>query len=208
MRIYKQLLLTAYYYGTLPCRGWVNARAAKAGQAPILVLFYHRIADEQANAWTTTNDQFARQIGWLAKRFDLVSLQEAQQRICSGWNNRPALSITFDDGYAENCLHALPLLVKQRIPVTYFVSTRNVLEGVPFPHDVARGKPLPRDIWGTRSSMTSTRGFCGLDRAWSRWSGDGSQWLRRVSACLATNVLRLRTCKSMARCALLELPNS
>jgi peptidoglycan/xylan/chitin deacetylase (PgdA/CDA1 family) len=34
------------------------------------------------------------------------------------------------------------LLVKQRIPCTYFVSVRHVLEGEPFAHDVALGKPL------------------------------------------------------------------
>jgi peptidoglycan/xylan/chitin deacetylase (PgdA/CDA1 family) len=73
----------------------------------------------------------------------LVSLQEAQRRIRSGWNQRACISITFDDGYADNCHFALPLLIQERIPCTYFVATRPVLEQVPFDHDIAIGKPLP-----------------------------------------------------------------
>ena len=35
------------------------------------------------------------------------------------------------------------LLVKERIPCTYFVTVRNVLEGEPFAHDLAGGNRLP-----------------------------------------------------------------
>jgi len=140
---WKRLLLAAYYHGTLPYRRWANAGAAKAGAAAVMVLFYHRVADGQPNGWTISNDLFARQIEWLKGRFDLVSLEEAQRRIRHADSRRPSVSITFDDGYAENCQTALPLLVKERIPCTYFVSTGHVLEGRPFPHDVAAGTPLP-----------------------------------------------------------------
>ena len=53
---------------------------------------------------------FARQIGWLKKRFSLVSMEEAQLRIARGRNREPCVSITFDDGYADNCQAAIPLL--------------------------------------------------------------------------------------------------
>ena len=72
---------------------------------------------------------FARQIRWLQKRFSLVSLEEAQRRILEGCNREPCLSITFDDGYADNCRQAIPLLIGNRIPCTYFVTVRNVLSG-------------------------------------------------------------------------------
>ena len=104
-----------------------------------MVLFYHRIADDAASPWTLANELFARHMRWLKAHFDLVSLAEAQRRIGSGVNHRPAVSITFDDGYAANCDAALPLLVAEKIPCTYFVSSKCVLQGVPFPHDVARG---------------------------------------------------------------------
>ncbi|HVC94130.1 MAG TPA: polysaccharide deacetylase family protein [Pirellulales bacterium] len=133
-------LLSAYYHGTYPYRLWRNRRAAAAGRAPVIVLFYHRIADEDPNDWTCRYDMFARQMRWLKRHCDMVSLAEAQRRIRRG-NHRPAVSITFDDGYAENCDRAVPLLLAERIPCTYFVTVRNVFEGLAFPHDVARGKP-------------------------------------------------------------------
>ncbi len=143
----KQALFRCYYHGTLPYRWWANARAAAAGRAPVIVLFYHRIADDAASPWTCSNALFARQMRWLKARFDMVSLAEAQRRV-AGVNRRPAVSITFDDGYAANCHQAIPLLVEERIPCTYFVSSRCVLEAIPFPHDVRNsyeGRPNSLD---------------------------------------------------------------
>ena len=82
----------------------------------------------------------------------MVSLAEAQRRLASGRNDRPCVSITFDDGYADNCDQALPLLIRERIPCTYFVTTRNVIDGKPFPHDVAvrpaaRSRTRPTRSW-------------------------------------------------------------
>ena len=79
---------------------------------------------------------------WFQENFDIVDLQELQRRIVSGFNDRPTLSITFDDGYAENCEFAMPMLVERRIPVTYFVTTFHTTEQQPFAHDVERETPL------------------------------------------------------------------
>ncbi len=138
----KLLLLNLYYCGSYPHRAWRNARWRRQGRAPVMVLFYHRIADDRANAWTARNAMFARQIRWLKRHFELVSLAEAQRRVRAARNDRPAVAITFDDGYADNCTRALPLLIDEGIPCTYFVATRHILTGMPFPHDVARGQPL------------------------------------------------------------------
>jgi peptidoglycan/xylan/chitin deacetylase (PgdA/CDA1 family) len=120
------------------------------------VLFYHRVADDDASPWTLSNQAFARHIRWLKARFDMVSLAEAQRRIASGANHRPAVSITFDDGYAANCHEALPLLVAEKVPCTYFVSSKCVLEGIPFPHDVAHGfEGRPNTLEELRAIATS-----------------------------------------------------
>jgi peptidoglycan/xylan/chitin deacetylase (PgdA/CDA1 family) len=142
MPVWKQLLLNLYYYGSYPARVRRNARLQASGRAPVMVLFYHRIADEVPNPWTTSTRAFARQIRWLSRHFEIVSLAEAQRRLRGGRLDRPCVAITFDDGYADNCRMALPLLIERRIPCTYFVSTRHILQGTPFPHDVARGWPL------------------------------------------------------------------
>lgn len=136
---WKQYLLSPYYHATLPWRWVRNARAARRGRAPVMIVYYHRIADDNANSWTLSLDEFRRHMDWLGKNFALVSLEEARRRIASPHNAEPCVSITFDDGYAENCDFALPLLLERKIPCTYFVTTQYILEGQPFPHDVKMG---------------------------------------------------------------------
>ncbi len=146
-------LLNGYYHGTLPLRWWLNHRRAVRGKMPITTLFYHRIADDEANPWTTSNVMFARQIRWLQRNFEIISLSEAQWRIRSGVNPRPAVCITFDDGYAANCDTAIPLLIEHSIPCTYFVTTHNVLNGIPFAHDVRCGVTFPLNTVAQLRSM-------------------------------------------------------
>ncbi len=142
MPLWKQLLLSAYYDATCPLRAWSRRRRALQGRLPAIVLFWHRVADDRANAWTTPNALFLRQIRWLEKRFAFVSLEEVQRRIRAGCNHEPCVSITFDDGYADNCRQAIPWLIKKRIPFTYFVTVQNILTGEPFPDDLAMGRRL------------------------------------------------------------------
>ncbi|MEZ6120282.1 MAG: polysaccharide deacetylase family protein [Pirellulaceae bacterium] len=51
------------------------------------------------------------------------------------------MAITFDDGYAENCDQALPYLLENQIPFTYFVTLDNMLTGQSFPHDAQANCP-------------------------------------------------------------------
>ncbi|MBI2481899.1 MAG: polysaccharide deacetylase family protein, partial [Planctomycetia bacterium] len=147
----KGRLIGAYYYATLPGRRLVNAAAARHGKAPVMVIFYHRVADHVLNGWTIPNLQFKREIDWLQANFDLVSLDEAQRRIREG-NSRASVAITFDDGYADNCEQALPLLISRRIPCTYFVTSRYMRTGDAFPHDLAEGTPCqPNTVEQLRS---------------------------------------------------------
>lgn len=142
MNFAKQLALSTYYTASLPWRRLARARRAKAGGEPVSILFYHRVADAHPNDWTLPCSVFQQQVEWLAQRFDIVDLAEAQRRIASGENSRPTVCLTFDDGYADNCDFALPLLLRLGLPATYFVSTQHVLGGLPFPHDVAAGVRL------------------------------------------------------------------
>jgi peptidoglycan/xylan/chitin deacetylase (PgdA/CDA1 family) len=140
--MWKEVLLTSYYWSTLPSRRLAAAHRAANHREPVQILFYHRVADSHPNDWTMSTRSFARQIHWLRNRYDIVSLSEAQNRIASGRNRHPTACITFDDGYADNRRFAIPLSLNDRIPFTYFVSTDHVLGGEPFPHDLAAGRPL------------------------------------------------------------------
>jgi peptidoglycan/xylan/chitin deacetylase (PgdA/CDA1 family) len=147
MPFWKRLLLNLYYHGTYPVRVCNYWREVSRGHLPIIVLCYHRISDDGLNSWTTSNRLFTQQIRWLAKRFRFISLEETQRRIRSGENHEPCVSITFDDGYADNCRSALPWLLKENIPCTYFVTLHNVLTQESFVHDLAAGHHvLPNTI--------------------------------------------------------------
>lgn len=144
-----------YYHGSRPIRWWNHVCAVVDGRVPISVLFYHRVADDLATPWTISNRMFARQIAWLKSHFEMVSLEEVQHRIRRGANQQPCVSITFDDGYADNCHAAVPLLIKERIPCTYFVTLGNLLEGRPFGHDLALGHALAPNTLDQVRAMAS-----------------------------------------------------
>ena len=124
----KTAILEAFRCLTLPYRIVSRKRHASRNQMPVVILYYHRVADTDPVAWSLTNDQFRRHIDWLQRHFEMISLQEAQRRVAEG-TSRPSVHVTFDDGYAENCDHALPLLVERQIPCTYFVTLDNVAGG-------------------------------------------------------------------------------
>jgi peptidoglycan/xylan/chitin deacetylase (PgdA/CDA1 family) len=139
--MFRKTALALYYHASLPLRLRRNRALARVGRAPAIVLFYHRVADDGANDWTCSFATFVRQMDWLRRHFEMVDLEEVQSRVRSPRSEYPCASVTFDDGYAVNCDRALPFLVRSGIPCTYFVTSENVLEGAPFAHDVARGKP-------------------------------------------------------------------
>ena len=140
---WRSNLIEAYRYSTLPYRAWQMRHRRNTGQVPVYVVYFHRISDTHPNPWTMSCRDFQRQIDWLEKNFQIVCLQESQRRIASGHNTQPTLSITFDDGYAENCVFALPMLIERRIPVTYFVTLQHTVHQQSFPHDLQLGTPLP-----------------------------------------------------------------
>ncbi len=139
----KERLLWLYRNITALRRRRIQASLRQRGQVPIGILFYHRVADCHPNPWTLSCSDFARQLDWLQQHFDIVSLAEAQLRMRAAYCDRPTISITFDDGYAENAAFAIPELARRNLTATYFVSTDFVRSGRSFPHDVAAGQPLP-----------------------------------------------------------------
>lgn len=139
---WKAFLLWVYCYGSSPLRKARVRQLEAERRAPVIVLTYHRIADTRPNAWTCPNEAFQAQVRWMADHGDLVSLAEAQRRIRDG-NPRLAFCITFDDGYAESLDRAYPLLLREHIPFTTFLSTHHVLTREPFEHDLERGDRFP-----------------------------------------------------------------
>src|SRR5687768_18104901 len=67
---------------------------------------------------------------------------------------------SFDDGYADNMRFAVPLLLREKLPFTYFVSTNHVLGGEPFPHDVAAGCRSEEHTLNSSHGYISYAVFC------------------------------------------------
>ncbi len=71
-----------------------------------------------------TPDYLAEVIETLKREgFDIVSLDEGLARLQSGGSANPFAVLTFDDGYRDNLLHALPVLKHYRAPFTLYVTT-------------------------------------------------------------------------------------
>jgi peptidoglycan/xylan/chitin deacetylase (PgdA/CDA1 family) len=103
---------------TLACD--VAPNAAAAG----LILSYHRIAPIRPDPWglCVTAELFAEQMATLREIAEPVTLCDlAAGR--TGREGRPAVVVTFDDGYVDNLSTALPQLLAHRIPATIFVAT-------------------------------------------------------------------------------------
>ncbi|MBA2113085.1 polysaccharide deacetylase family protein [Bremerella alba] len=139
MQRFNEHLIDGYYAATWPWRARFRKVRARVGLAPVMVLFYHRVADQNLSDWTITNDGFRRHLDWLQANLEVVSLAEAQRRIALRYNPRPCVAITFDDGYGDNSEQAIGELIQRQMPATYFVTLENVLTGKPFPHDAELG---------------------------------------------------------------------
>lgn len=55
--------------------------------------------------------------------FDIVSLDEAHDRLVAGGEGRPFVAFTFDDGYRDNAEFAYPILKRHGVPFTIYLPT-------------------------------------------------------------------------------------
>ena len=138
----SELNLRTYYWLMAPLRWLLLARLRQRHQSPVTGIVLHRVADDHPNPWSITTAEFDRMLDWLQQHVDLVSIDEAQRCIAHGIRGRIVAHLSFDHGYADNCLYAIPELLRRKIPFTYFVTTHNVQFGKPFPHDLQFGNAL------------------------------------------------------------------
>jgi peptidoglycan/xylan/chitin deacetylase (PgdA/CDA1 family) len=91
----------------------------------MLVLCYHAISDEWANALAVTPRAFERQLRSLVlRRFRPVNAGEALER------RGRVLHVTFDDAY-KSVLRATPVLHRLRVPATVFAVSSHAARGRP-----------------------------------------------------------------------------
>ena len=97
---------------------------ARRFRSQMTVVAFHRVTDAlAADGLTCSAAKFEAFCKFFAKHFQVVALSE-QVRICrAGGDVGGTLSITFDDGYADNIQTAAPILQRLQLPATFFVTT-------------------------------------------------------------------------------------
>jgi peptidoglycan/xylan/chitin deacetylase (PgdA/CDA1 family) len=88
------------------------------------VLLYPRIAEVACDPWRlcVTPGHFAQHCEILARRKLARPLSTLVAPGAGGRQPRRAVAITFDDGYADNLIHARPQLLRHELPATVFVT--------------------------------------------------------------------------------------
>lgn len=102
-----------------------DALAPAAGQGRLSVLIFHRVRHQTDPLFPGELDaeRFETQMRRVSRWFNVLPLPEAVERLRSGTLPARATAISFDDGYADNCTVALPILRRLGLSCTFFVAT-------------------------------------------------------------------------------------
>lgn len=105
--------------------GWVRHAADQVSGRRLSILIFHRVLPAPDPMFPDLVDaaRFDAMVRLLARSFNVLPLGEAAARLATGTLPAGALSITFDDGYADNAEIALPVLQRHGVKATFFVST-------------------------------------------------------------------------------------
>ena len=111
----------------------------------LTVVNYHRIDDPNRNDFdsfkpnvSATPEDFNRQMEYLAKWFNVVSLKDVVDWLDDHRELPPyAALITFDDGYLDNYTSAYPILRRHKFPALVFLTTGHIGTDAAFYWDMA-----------------------------------------------------------------------
>lgn len=131
----KQLLKNAVYRSLGEATS--NLDGQEEASRTLRVLMYHKVNDLWPNPTTVPTTVFAEQMALLGELgYVPVSLDAVRDHYVHGAPLPPgAVLITFDDGYRDNLLNALPILQRHGYPAVVFVPVGFLDDGSPLPHE-------------------------------------------------------------------------
>ncbi len=132
----KQLLKNGVYRAlgeTVSGTGGLDGEAERS----LRVLMYHKVNDLWPNPTTVPTEVFAEQMSLLGELgYQPVSLEQVRAHYVEGAPlPKGAVLITFDDGYRDNLLNAVPVLRRHGYPAVIFVPIGFLDGDRPLPHE-------------------------------------------------------------------------
>jgi folate-dependent phosphoribosylglycinamide formyltransferase PurN/peptidoglycan/xylan/chitin deacetylase (PgdA/CDA1 family) len=125
-----------YYILILLLHG-IFRRLFRRKSGRLVVLYYHRVSNLCQDGMTIGAADFENHVRLLTRHYQVLSPADLLELAREGGKlERDACLITFDDGYEDNYLMALPVLTRYRCPAIFFVSTGLVGEELSFGHDM------------------------------------------------------------------------
>ncbi|HEY6476333.1 MAG TPA: polysaccharide deacetylase family protein [Polyangia bacterium] len=91
--------------------------------AGVIVLMYHRIVDRDRSLEGLPLETFTAQMRWLRAHCDPIAPETIVEHARDGGRARPAVLVTFDDGYRDYHDLAYPVLRELGIPTLVFLAT-------------------------------------------------------------------------------------
>ncbi len=152
-----------------------------------VVLLYHRIAETLSDPWAlnVSPAHFAQHAGVLrADGWQPMSLPAVVESAARGALPDRAVAVTFDDGYADNVIDALPVLERYEVPATFFLPNcaidgtrefwwddldRLLLQPGTLPAELTIDVDGQRLEWSLGSAAEYSADRCRSNRRWVAW---------------------------------------
>ena len=135
----------------------------------VVVFCYHSVRPDGGPA-TVSPASFRDQVSWFSDNCEIIRFEDVLDRASATDQHVPMVAITFDDGYADNHQHALPVLTDLGAHATFFLSPGLIERD---PEALARFRRFERFYgelrpltWGQVDDMRSA----GMDFGSHTWS--------------------------------------
>jgi peptidoglycan/xylan/chitin deacetylase (PgdA/CDA1 family) len=133
--VLQAMVSLMYYTGLL--RLYFYLRRQSSVGPDFTILMYHRVIEKDFDpddpsqaGLVTLAASFERQMKYIAKHYEVVSLETLIERLRDGSRGKhPLLAVTFDDGWKDNYDIAMPILKKHDLPATVFLTTGSIETG-------------------------------------------------------------------------------